>query len=330
MTVVRSALAALVSVPTLLVAQSTSGGGSSLVRKVDEMIAPYTQIRAYRGTVLIAEGGVVVLSRDYGGDSPREGINLRQSKYLIGSLTKTFTAEAIELLARKGSLKLDDSLSKFLPGFGYARHVTIRQLLDHSSGIPDYYGFPEYAARREADISPQDVLGIIASKSLDFPPGSKSNYSNSGYSVLAAIVENVSGLPYDDFLETNVFEPLGMRSSGDYNSRRAEHGLVDGFDAGPLPTLLRPAPRGGFGWLEGNGSVFSTAGDLLRWAQAVRRDVLLPTSSLPYPYGWNTGPSATRLAIKSAVIRKPISKLSLTSTVSTRRESPREVGCESE
>jgi CubicO group peptidase (beta-lactamase class C family) len=290
MTVLRSAVAALVSFPALLVAQSTSGGDSSLVRKVDEMIAPYTQIRAFRGTVLIADDGKVVLSRSYGGGagggSPREAATLVQSKYLIGSLTKTFTAAAIELLARKGSLSLDDSLAKFLPGFAYAGQVMIRQLLDHSSGIPDYYGFPEYAAKRQADVSPDEVLGFIASKSLDFPPGSKSSYSNSGYSVLAAIVHRVSGLGYEDFLAKNVFAPLRMGTSGDYSAHRVESDLVGGFDAGPLPTLLRTAPRGGLGWLEGNGSVFSTGRDMLRCAQAVRTDALVPTSSLPYPYGW--------------------------------------------
>ena len=277
---------ALLCAPVLLLTQIASRPDSSMMSKVDGLMAPYAGMRAFRGTVLIGEGKSVVLSRSYGMPSSGENSALSNAKYLIGSLSKTLTAAAIELLAERGLLNLDDSVSKFLPNVVYSRNVTIRQLLDHSAGVPDYYGFPEYAARRQADISFDEILRIIGGKPLEFPAGSKSSYSNSGYSVLAAIVQRVGRARFGDFLKQNVFKTLGMGSSGDYASDTGVQGLVTGFDPGPLPTLLRPAPRGGTGWLEGNGSVFTTASDLLRWADAVRTDALVHTSSLPYPYGW--------------------------------------------
>jgi CubicO group peptidase (beta-lactamase class C family) len=277
---------ALLCAPELLLAQIASSAGSLLISKVDALMAPYLQMRAFRGTVLIAEGKSVVLSRGYGMPSSGENSALSNAKYLIGSLSKTLTDAAIELLAERHLLNLDDSVSKFLPNVVYARNVTIRQLLDHSAGVPDYYGFPEYAEHRQADISFDEILRIIGSKPLEFPAGSKSSYSNSGYSLLAAIVQGVTRMQVGEFLTQHVFRPLGMGSSGDYDYDPRTQGLVAGFDPGPLPSLLRPAPRGGTGWLEGNGSVFSTAGDLLRWADAVHTDALARTSSLPYPYGW--------------------------------------------
>jgi CubicO group peptidase (beta-lactamase class C family) len=277
---------ALLCAPELLLAQIASSGDSLLISKVDALMAPYLQLRTFRGTVLIAEGRSVVLSRAYGVPSSGENSALSNSRYLIGSLSKTMTAAAIELLAERGQLKLDDTVSTFLPNLVYSRDVTIRQLLDHSAGVPDYYGFPEYAAHRQANISFDEILKIIGSKPLEFPAGSKSSYSNSGYSLLAAIVQRVSRMGLGEFLEQNVFRTLGMSSSGDYDYDTKVPGVAPGFDPGPLPTLLRPAPRGGTGWLEGNGSVFTTASDLLRWADAVRTDALVRTSSLPYPYGW--------------------------------------------
>jgi CubicO group peptidase (beta-lactamase class C family) len=285
-TYLSTTVCALLCAPVLLLAQKTSSPDSLLVSKVDGLMAPYVEMRAFRGTVLIAEGKTVVLSRGYGMASSGENSALSNAKYLIGSLSKTLTAAAIELLAERGLLNLDDSVSKFLPNVVYSRDVTIRQLLDHSAGVPDYYGFPEYAARRQADISFDESLRIIGSKPLEFSAGSKSSYSNSGYSLLAAIVQRVSHLEFGEFLRQHVFRTLVMRSSGDYDYDTGTKGLVAGLDPGPLPSLLRPARRGGTGWLEGNGSVFSTAGDLLRWADAVRTDALTRTSSLPYPYGW--------------------------------------------
>jgi len=177
--------------------------------KVDGLIPPYVEMRAFRGTVLIAEGKNIVLSRGSRMPSSGETSALSNARYLIGSLSKTLTAGAVELLAERHLLNLDDSVSKFLPNVVYARNVTIRQLLDHSAGVPDYYSFPEYAARRQADITFDEILRTIGSKPLEFPAGSKSSYSNSGYSLLAAIVQQASHVEFGEFLQQHVFRALG-------------------------------------------------------------------------------------------------------------------------
>ncbi len=133
----------------------------ALAQRVDAYVAPYVRMRDFGGVVL---------------------------KFGIGSVTKTFTAAAIELLAERGRLSLHDPLSRFLPGLVFGDSVTLEQLLDHTAGVPDYYGFPEYAARRTEPMSLEQFVRLVGAKSLDFTPGSQERYSNSGYKLLAAVV----------------------------------------------------------------------------------------------------------------------------------------------
>jgi CubicO group peptidase (beta-lactamase class C family) len=244
-------------------------------------------MRDFSGTVLVARGGRVLVDRAYGWASYELGIPASQTmRFGIGSVTKTFTAAAIELLAERGRLALHDTLSKFLPGLVFGDSVTLEQLLAHTAGVPDYYGFPEYAARRTEPMSVEEFARLVGSKPLDFKPGSQGRYSNSGYKLLAAVLERVSGMSYSTFVRTQIFEPLHLAETGTLTDAGLVERLAPGYDPGFPPERVQPAAYTSRTWLEGNGSVYSTAADLLRWIEAIQSDALVHNSRLPYPYGW--------------------------------------------
>jgi CubicO group peptidase (beta-lactamase class C family) len=241
----------------------------------------------FSGTILIARGGRVVVSRGYGfADFERRLAPGDRTTYGIGSITKTITAAAIALLAKQGRLMLTDRIGKYLPGFVGGDSITITNLLEHSSGLKDYYSWPTYASGRTEPISPNEFLSAVQAQPLDFSPGTRSAYSNSGYFVLAAIVARVSGMPYAEFIERNLFRPLHMAESGDLHDAVPVRGLAKGYDPGFPPSRVQPAALVSPSWLEGSGSVYANARDLYRWVRATRQETVVALSALPYPYGW--------------------------------------------
>ena len=255
--------------------------------RVDEYVRPYLAMCAFSGTILIARHGHIVLSRGYGlADLDRRIPATPRTRYGIGSITKTMTAAAVELLAREGRLTLNDAVSKYLPGFAHGDSVTIVTLLAHSSGLKDYYSWPAYAAGRTAPISRDDFLAHVQAAPLEFAAGTRSAYSNSGYFVLAAIIERVSGMSYAEFVERRLFRPLGMTASGVLRDGNVVRDLAIGYDPGFPPSHLQPASPVSATWLEGSGSVYSTATDLYRWIEGIRSHFPVSVDSLPYPYGW--------------------------------------------
>jgi len=248
---------------------------AALTAKVDAYLAPYVEMRDFAGTVVVARGDRVVVRRGYG-DAPAA------APYAVGSIAKTVTAAAIELLEARGKLATADPVGRYVDGLSYGERVTIRQLLEHRAGIPDYYGFPEFAARHAEDIPLAGLVSLIATKPLDFEPGSDTRYSNSGYALLAATIERAAGERYGGFVARELLAPLGMARSGDLTSGRPGD-LAPGRDPGFEPTLVQPAAALGAGWLAGNGSLYTTADDLLRWARAARSATPVAAPDRP---GW--------------------------------------------
>lgn len=250
-------------------------------------VAPYVRMNDFSGTILILREGHDSVVQGFGfADRARAVPNGPATRYGIGSLTKTFTAAAIAILQERGALSFDDTLGKYIPGFPHGGEITIRHLLAHSAGVPDYYSLPDYSARRAQPTTLAEFAAWIGTKPLDFRPGEKDSYSSSGYALLAYVIERVSGLGYGEFLRRNVFEPLGMTETGDLNDGGPVPRLANGYDPGFPPTGVQPPPRMSATWLEGSGSLYSTTGDLVRWARAMRDDRLFRLSKLDYPYGW--------------------------------------------
>lgn len=206
--------------------------------------------------------------------------------YRIGSITKQFTAAAVMRLVEKGSVRLGDSIGKYLPDLPKAwRPVKVRQLLNHTSGIPSYTDLGESWAKRWGEyMSPDTLVALTANKPMDFPPGTGWRYDNTGYVVLGMLLEKVSGKPYAEYLDSTLFQPLGLTHTlycdrAPLVPHRARGYQRDGkeFTNAPYINMSQPFAAG---------ALCSTVGDLARWNR------LLATGKVvsPASYGRMTTP----------------------------------------
>ena len=251
----------------------------------------WSRIAAYgfSGAALVAHRGRVIFSAAAGMADRDAGVpNTTETVFNTGSLTKQFTAAAILKLEMQGRLRTTDSIGSYLPGVPEdKRGITLRQLLTHTSGIR---GTPGAGLAPDRD---QEVAAILAD-SLLWPPGTRFRYANEGYALLGAVVERVSGQGLDAFLQAQLFDPAGMRSTGyrraGVERRRVVHEYAAGRDNGSM--LDRPHPN----WKSmGNGEILTTLADMHRWYLALRGDALLSADAKrklftpamnEYAYGW--------------------------------------------
>jgi CubicO group peptidase (beta-lactamase class C family) len=240
------------------------------VQRMQKVVQPYADAQLFMGSVLVAQNGKVLFSKSYGWANMEWNIpNSSTTKFQIASVTKQFTAASILLLEERGKLKTDDLVKKYLPDAPASwDKVTIYNLLTMTSGIAGD------AAKYEPGTP--DKL-IFADKPLAFQPGEKWDYSNLGYDVLGYLLERVSGQTYPDFVQENIFKPLGMNDSGyDSNVTVILHhasGYWPGADG--IENAERPNQNFGFA----AGGLYSTTEDLLRWEEGLfGGKVLTPVS----------------------------------------------------
>jgi D-alanyl-D-alanine carboxypeptidase len=220
-------------------------------------------------SVAVIRDDKVVLQKAYGQGrlEPPTAANPAM-RFAVGSISKQFTAAAVMLLVEQGKLRLDDPVSRFFPALTRSGEVRVRDLLNHTSGYRDYWPQDYVPATMLQPMTVERLMHDWAMQPLDFTPGSQYQYSNTGYVIAGAIVEQVSGQPLVEFLHQRIFEPLGMKSVVDVNLGR----LGPDDAAGYLRYTLgppRPAPKEGAGWLFGAGELAMTAGDLARWDLAL-------------------------------------------------------------
>ena len=218
-----------------------------------------------RGDRLIVDEGVGMADLEW--RAPADA----RSTFRIGSLTKQFTAAAIMKLQEQGKIGLDDALSKYLPDFDTEGHtVTIRQMLTHTSGIPNYTAQPGFFAKESPlDLTDQELLATIKGVPFDFEPGTKWAYSNTNYYLLGMIVAKVSGMAYADYMQQAFFQPLGLThtrygATAPIISERAQ-----GYSYRPASHEHLNAAAISMNVPGGAGALISTAGDLLRWQIAL-------------------------------------------------------------
>ena len=193
-------------------------------------------------SVAIVRDGRVVFARAYGRARLEPALPADAGmRYAIGSISKQFTAAALLLLAQEGKLSLDDTVAKFLPDLTRANDVTIRQLLSHTSGYQDYWPQDYVMPTMLAPVTPAGIMQRWAQQPLDYEPGSKWQYSNTGFVIAGAIVEKVSGRPFFSFLQERIFAPLRMTSVQDF-----DHGPLG--DGEPRATACALARRGSRPW----------------------------------------------------------------------------------
>jgi CubicO group peptidase (beta-lactamase class C family) len=198
-------------------------------------------------------------------------------RYAIGSISKQFTAVAILLLQQDGKLRLDDPVSRFIPGLTRGNEVTVRQLLSHTSGYQDFWPQDYVMPGMLQATTPQAIADAWAKKPLDFAPGSRWQYSNTNYTLAGMVVEKASGMPFFQFIRSRILVPAGLTSAMDFDAspRAANTTGYIRYGLGPL----RPAPDAGSGWMWAAGELAMTAKDLATWdINLIRHGLLTPAS----------------------------------------------------
>jgi CubicO group peptidase (beta-lactamase class C family) len=248
--------------------------------RMDQLVQSYVTNKQFMGSVLVARGDQVLFSKGYGSANLEWGIpDTPNTKFRLGSITKQFTAASILLLEQRGKLKVEDPIKKYLPDAPAAwDKMTIFNVLTHTAGIPNFTSFPDYAALEPFATTPEKLVARFRDKPLEFEPGEKMNYSNSGYVLLGYLIERISGQSYEKFVQDNIFTPLGMKDSG-YDSNSA---VIARRAAGysPTPNGLVNAGFIHMSVPHAAGALYSTTEDLLKWEQGLFGGKLLSPASL--------------------------------------------------
>jgi CubicO group peptidase (beta-lactamase class C family) len=186
--------------------QTRSQQSGGIEAKVNAYVKLYLDVGGFNGNILIVENGKVLLSKGYGMANFELGVpNTPQTKFHLGSISKTFTAAAILLLEERGQLRVNDPLTKFIPDYPNGDKITLHHLLSNTWGIPNINNFPEYNTWSKFPHTPADLIEKFKNKPLDFQPGERGyTESNSNYNLLAYIIEKLSGKSYGEFLKENV------------------------------------------------------------------------------------------------------------------------------
>lgn len=184
--------------------------------KFEEYLNAISAQGRFTGSVLFARDGKVVFSKGYGmANVEFDAANTPQTKFRLGSITKQFTAAAIMLLQERGKLSVQDPICKYVDNCPAAwGEVTIHHVLSHTGGLPNFTSFPDYLPKMMLAVTTVEMIARFKDKPLDFKPGEKWNYSNSGYFLLGYIIEKAAGESYESFLQKNIFDPLKMTNTG--------------------------------------------------------------------------------------------------------------------
>ena len=257
--------------------------GPSGLEELDAYLSAAERDNTFSGVVLIARGDVPIFHEAYGLACKDHNVpNRPDTKFNLGSINKLFTSVAAAQLMQTGRLAIDDPIGKYLDGFPdeLASKVTVKHLLQMTSGWGDYWANETYLARRFDLREVHDYMEFIKDMPLEFEPGSESIHSNTGYEVLGAVIEAVAGQDYYDYIRENVYAPAGMTDSDSYDRDRAVENMATGY------TNLNPFDDVGEGFAWSNtlmlsprgtpaGGGYSTAEDMLRFAMALQSHKLL-------------------------------------------------------
>jgi CubicO group peptidase (beta-lactamase class C family) len=288
---------------TILVLFAVIAGSVSLIaqddlKKMDSLVTKYFDEAEFTGTVLVAKGNRVILKKGYGySDAEQKVLNNEGTIFNIASLTKTFTAAVILKLQETGKLSVQDPLSNYYPGFPNAEKITVHHLLTHTSGLFNYTDDQRFQVLDQTKaLQLEEMIAWFKDKPLEFEPGTKFRYSNSGYTMLGYIIEKVTGTTYAKALEHYIFKPLGMHHSSfgppKATNTRLAKGYMMYYKNFKMPGIsVHPSIS------YATGAVYSTVEDLYKWHIALQNGKFLSAKSLEtaykkdkgfYGYGWFT------------------------------------------
>ncbi|MEM0982199.1 MAG: serine hydrolase domain-containing protein, partial [Cyanobacteria bacterium P01_H01_bin.58] len=220
----------------------------------------------FMGTAIVAQPNEILFVNSYGMANLEHQVpNARSTKFRIGSITKQFTAAAILQLQDRGFLDVQAPVATYLPDYPNGDRVTIHHLLTHTAGIPSLTSFPDYLEWMKQPTTLEALMARFQDLPLEFEPGEEFRYSNSGYTLLTQIIEQVSGKSYADYLQTQLFAPLGLENTGYERPLAVIDGLAngyqftgEGYQQAEYINMAVPAGAGG---------LYSTLDDLIRWQQ---------------------------------------------------------------
>ncbi len=252
----------------------------NLKSDVDALIAEAYPKDAPGVSILIAKNGKTIYTNSSGMANMELNVPLNSnSVFEIGSITKQFTAISILMLQEQGKLNVTDNITKYIPDYPTnGKTITIHHLLNHTSGIKSYTSMPSFRASARKDMTPTELIDVFKNEPMDFDPGEQYRYNNSGYILLGHIIEVVSKLSYAEFIEKNIFKPVGMTSSYYGSMKKIIPNRASGYskpgnnyvNADYLSLTLPYAA----------GSIMSTVGDLLKWQNALSANQLVKRSTL--------------------------------------------------
>jgi len=265
---------------------------------IDELINKYYEYGQFNGSILVSENGKVILSKGYGyADMEWDISNTPDTKFRLASVTKQFTAMLIMQLAEEGKIDLNGKITDYLQDYRKETgdKISIKNLLTHTSGIPDYTDNTVLMKKIAANpISVKDQIEKLCSNDLEFEPGSQYKYSNSGYVLLGAVIEKITGKNYEEVLSEKILIPTGMTNSGYDDNKKVIKNRASGYDKtldgyvnSKYIDMSIPYSAG---------SMYSTVNDMYKWNQTLYTDKLLPKESIEkmfvpylkdYGYGWH-------------------------------------------
>lgn len=257
-------------------------------KTIDDYFRPFIATNNFAGTVLITRGGAVVFSKSYGfADSGKRILNRADTRYHIASMSILFTSTAVLRLIDQGKLSFDTHVSEVVSGVPNGDKITIRELLDQNSGLPDANDeLPNYEDLLNAHQTPQSMVDAIKSLPPHSDPGGESTREeHSGQNLLALIIEKKTGLPFARAMKTLVFDPFGMQDSGADDDGPIGGRVARGHQLSGTFGLKAATPAIHFSALPGNGSAYTTGSDVSKWLAGVRRGQLLSESSRKAMFG---------------------------------------------
>ncbi|MFT6959841.1 MAG: CubicO group peptidase (beta-lactamase class C family) [Polaribacter sp.] len=273
--------------PALLLEHFPEKDTKVVRNKLDSLLKRIHKRHDFHGAILVAKNEKIVFNSQIGfADFKKETPLNKRSMFQLASVSKQFTAAAIMLLNERNQLKLTDTVNRYFPAFPY-RNVTIKNLLNHTAGLPKYFWVAEHKWQQEKAPTNTEMMELLASSNVQrfFKPGRSFDYSNTGYFVLASIVEKISGASFSSFLKKNIFDPLEMKDSYVYSFENdsIKENQLDGYRLyrGWRHLKIRSTVNDA---IVGDKNVYTTAEDLFKWTLGLNTGRVLTKESLDLMY----------------------------------------------
>jgi CubicO group peptidase (beta-lactamase class C family) len=299
-------LVILTALALFTVVSALAQEAAPITSKLDEYLSAAAK-QGFTGSALVARDGKVIFSKGCGMANAEWDIpNTPQTKFRLGSITKQFTAASILLLQERGKLGVQDPVCKFFDNCPDSwKEITIHHLLTHTGGVPNFTSFPDYQKTMMIPVTMESLVARFKDKPLDFKPGEKMSYSNSGYVTLGYIIEKVAGESYESFLQKNIFGPLKMSNTGYDRHDTVLKNRATGYS-------FRNGKRVNSEYLNmtiphAAGALYSTVEDLFAWNEALFSDKLLSAKSREAMMTVDKDNYAYGLAVNQQFNRKMVS-----------------------